>query len=242
MTCICRRGALSKIAGFGVGAAVLGTSAPLLAIAPIPFPTTPMRLARTLTRDLGESASLSVERHWIVRFSQQGRGIVLTGEQTFAKVKAPTNLAPIAQIEEQRSTADMWPILLSPGGMIVGAGEYTRQADVKNAVKAAQSLISASPETAGSAATHALYLGHLQRAAGGLIDQLPSDLFFPNDEKPRFVHETINLPEGQEGELSVSYTAAKSEEGWLQSAQRSVLTRVGGTARRASEAWTMTAI
>ncbi|GMN02519.1 hypothetical protein [Erythrobacter sp. MTPC3] len=242
MASIGRRDALFKIAGYSAGMAAFGMGGSLRALPPTAIPAAPMRLSRILTRDLGEMASLSVERRWTIRFALQGRGIVLTGEQTFAKVTAPANLTPIASIEEQRSTADMWPILLSPSGTIVGAGRYTQEADVREAVRTAQSLISASTQTAGSAASHAENLAQMQRAAGGLIDQLPPDLFFPHDEAPRTIREDVDLPGGLSGELAVSYTATKAAGGWLQNAQRSVVTRIGSSSRRATETWEMAAI
>ena len=201
-----------------------------------------MRLTRRIERQLRDGKVLTVTRSWEVRFSSQGRGITLMGQQTGASVDAPAELAPLAEIERDRSTDGMWPILLSETGLIVAAGNYTREEDLALAVRRAEAMIARRGDGADARARHGRYLAEMSNASASLFDQLPPDLFFPSG-KPHQMVRQVSLPSGETGEFSVTFEAeADPAKGWLNEAKRIIVTRLGESERRASEIWSMDAI
>ncbi|MFL0355138.1 hypothetical protein ACI5KX_01560 [Erythrobacter sp. GH1-10] len=210
---------------------------PILAASGISIPAGSMRLTRRLERGLHDGASIVVERDWRVDFSRQGRGIAIDGTQISVRVDAPEKLAPLAKIEESRSTADMWPILLSEDGQILAAGEYTRDEDLAEAIRMAEKLIAQRKEPPEKKAQHREYLARMQQAGSSLFDQLPPDLFFPRGGNHETVRE-ISLAEGLKGEFFISYSAETAAgRGWLAHARRRVITRIGDETRRSQEDW-----
>jgi len=82
-------------------------------------------------------------------------------------------------------------------------------------------------------------LMRIQAAGHSLLETLPPDLFFPQAGAWRDLRK-INLPGGGQGEFEVQYrTAAAPRTGWLETARRDVVTRIGSSARRSSEIWSM---
>lgn len=237
MVGVTRRGVL---AGMGVPALALVGGRHVLARAEIALPEGPMRLTRRLERGLRDGASIVVVRSWRVDFARQGRGVSIIGQQLSALVDAPKKLAPLARIEETRSTDDMWPILLSGDGRIVAAGEYTREEDIAAAVSEAEAMIAARPSSADIKKQQRQYLAQLHRSGGSLLDTLPPDLFFPAIEQ-RETRRPVELPAGLKGEFVMSFTAKKAvDRQWLAEAERSITTRIGDDERRSSDRWTLT--
>lgn len=201
-----------------------------------------MRLVRRLERGLRGGAVITVERIWQVAFAEQGSGVAITGEQIDASVDAPAKLAALARIEESRSTADMFPILLTTEGRIAAVGPYTKQADLNEAVRLAESEIARRSLPPDTKRQQMLYLAQLQRTASSFLDQLPRDLFFPVSEPTRSVRK-VNLPNGLLGEFEVAYEARTApQQGWLDLAVRRVVTRIGDSVRRSREVWSMSEI
>lgn len=222
----------------GLGSGVKGA----LAQSGLAIPGGPMHLSRRLERGLGDGARIVVDRSWQVEFARHGRGIAIRGEQISAKVDAPAKLAAIAEIEETRSTADMWPILLSEEGLIVATGDYTRKEDVAAAVRSARSILADREQGAEALALHETYLAQLQKAGQTLLDQLPPDLFYPAGDARQTV-EPVALPGGVTGEFALFYSSEKSlAGGWLAKASRKIVTRIGDDKRTSVDEWMMAAI
>lgn len=232
-----RRGAL-----FG-GSLLLGaglTPNIAQAQAAISAPSGPMRLSRMITRTLRGGAMLRVDRSWQIAFRPQGTGFSIMGEQLDAKVQAPPSLASLAAIEEARSTADMWPIMLSEQGEIVAAGSGIREEDLAAAIREAEAMIAEREVPASIREAQAQYLAQIQRTVNSLLESLPSDLFFPKMGPMRTV-QTLELAEGVTGEFEIIYDAVPAQEGaWLGKAERQVITRLGDSRQRAIEEWTLT--
>nr|WP_298931821.1 hypothetical protein [uncultured Erythrobacter sp.] len=231
---------------FGLGLGVAGCAGlsglPVSAMEPIAIPAGPMRLSRRITRHLGDGKAIIVHREWQVAFAAQGRGITVSGSQLMAKVDAPEQLAPIAKIEQERSTDGMWPILLSSNGHIVAAGDHALESDISAAAQTAQEMLAGTAQPASRQARHKHYLAQMQQASAALIDQLPADLFFPAGRDQQLVR-AIDLPEGMKGEFELIYTAKSAPGGaWLSKATRRITTRIGGDARTAQEDWVLAEI
>ena len=227
--------------GFAAGVGLSVTPGTLRAHQRIAIPTGPMRLTRRIERSLSGGAALTVERSWQVDFAQQGQGVRIVGQQLDARVDAPPSLAPLARIEESRSTDEMWPILLSDTGLILAAGNSLQQEDVNAAVRAAEQMIAARDIPASLKAAQLEYLPRLQQAGASLLETLPADLFYPK-LGPQQTARAIDLPDGLTGEFVVSYDARACDAGgWLERAVRRVVTRIGDSERHALEEWLLAA-
>lgn len=234
-----RRSAVRTLFGLGIAGALAPRAA--LAQTPADLPGGPLRLTRRIERSLRDGGHVAVERTWEVEFAHQGQGIAVRGKQVRVAVDAPPALAPLAGIEEARSTADMWPILLTGSGLIIAAGNGARADDISRAVRVASDMISARPVPAAQAQREIQYLAHLTKAGATLLDRLPDDLFFPA-AGPMHTVRQVDLPGGLVGEFELSYEATTAVgRRWLASARRQVVTRLAGTWQSAREDWSLTA-
>jgi len=234
-----RRGAMGAFLGLGICASVGLFPAVARANGSVAIPTSPMLLSRRIERSLKDGASLSVDRSWRVNFASRPQGISISGEQIEASVSAPETLAPLAAIEEGRSTDEMWPIMLSADGRIVRSGMSTREDDLAAAIEQAQQMISSRAIPASEQEAQMQYIAELAKAGSSLLARLPDDLFFPRLGPVRSVRE-VELPGGLTGEFEVSYSAVAASSGnWLARAEREVITRLGGSEQRAHEVWNM---
>lgn len=232
-----RRGFLGSFARItAVGAIALG-GGPALARSRVAVPDGPMILSRRLVRGLHDGKAIIVDRSWQVVFETRPAGIMVTGQQLSARVEAPSKLAPIAQIEETRSTAQMWPIELAHDGRILSAGTYTEQRDIDAAIREGRAIIEASTGSESDKVQKLGYLSQLEQAGGSLLEKLPSDLFFPAGAKSEVV-DTVQLPGGITGTFEVVYTSIPAgENSWLARSERRVTTRIGNDARQSSDSW-----
>lgn len=223
---------------------ILGCAGPVslwpltaLAMGPVPIPKRPMRLLRRLERSLTGGERLIVIREWRVDFREEGGAITIGGVQIDAQVAAPASLASLAAIEQSRSTADMWPIMLSSDGMIVATGIETTEADLAAALNVTQRIFAERGAPASQQAAHRQFLRELERARTTLLERLPDDLFFPAGKPMRTVR-PIASADGLTGEFEVSYDAIPAfEGGWLGRAERRITTRIGQYEQHANELW-----
>lgn len=229
-----RRAAIeSLVAGFALAAL------PLSAASPVGIPLQPMRLTRLLARELRDGKRIVIERSWLVGFAAVGNGFSLTGHQIDVSVDAPEEIAAIAEIERNRPTDGMFPILLGADGLIEAAGKMERPQDVAAAVEKAQEMIANAAMTGAERHQAGYYLAQIQNAGGDLLESLPRDLFFPRGTS---VHETrtVDLPDGSRGEFEFTYSAeADPVSGWLDHAERRITTRLAATERNSIERWSM---
>ena len=227
------------IIGIGLAAATGLGFTPTFALnrSPLLLPDTPQILTRRIERSLLNDVWLTIRRSWQVHFMRDGHGIVLTGDQVSVEVDAPASLAPIAAIEESRSTAGMWPIRLGESGLIFAAGNGVRAEDLSAAIDMAEEMIAAKPIPQAEKDVQREHLASMQKAGSNLLDRLPDDLFFPTVGPMRAVR-SVELPGGMTGEFELSYAAhAVPGSGWLDWAERSIVTRLAGTEHIAREFW-----
>lgn len=229
------------VLGAGLGAVAFAVPPARAAMARIAIPEMPMRLTRRVERGFARGERVGVTRSWEVAFDRGGRGIALSGTQLSARVEAPADLASIAAIEERRDTDDMWPILLSQEGMIIGAGGGIAAQDRAAAMREAERVIAAKRLSADEAHRHRAFLAQLHYVGGTLLAHLPEDLFFPRGEPVRR-SEALVLPDGSEGRFEVVYLALRAAgRDWLGEAMREIVTRVGEEELRARENWRLEA-
>ncbi len=225
-------------AGIGLG---LGPAA-AFAQSRVILPEGPLLLTRRIERSLIDGKWIKVGRRWEVAFSRQGQSIALTGRQLDCQVDAPPSLAPLSAIEKSRSTAEMWPILLNGSGLIFSAGNGVAARDVDKAIEVAQRMIAERPIPASERSALREHLASVRRTSASLLEKLPDDLFFPVAGPMRAVR-SMELPGGTVGELELSYSAmAVPDKGWLDRAERMIVTRLAGTEQIAREYWELRAV
>lgn len=124
---ITRRSAINaSLTAFIAGSAAyawLGGS-PAFAAPTVSLPTGPKRLSRILKLGLFDGGAITVTRRWRVNFAPQGSGIAINGAQVYADVDAPRTLSRLAEIERNRDTNAMFPILLSPPIALTETAEW----------------------------------------------------------------------------------------------------------------------
>ena len=198
-----------------------------------------MVLSRRLERPLSDGQKIVVTRKWLVRFTNFSQGISVSGHQIDVQVDAPMNLAALADIERNRSTDGMFPILLTPSGLISTAGNREAASDVARAVRTVENMIAESGASRGEQLAAAQMLAQLQMASGSMFDNLPPDLFFP---RGKAVHDIrpVYLPDGSKGQLELDYDAQTAPAAsWLHHASRKIVTKLGDSARYALEIWSL---
>lgn len=205
----------------------------------IDLPAGAMILHRRVERPLSDGAMIVVARSWEVRFARSGQGAVVDGRQVDCIVEAPAKLNGLAEIERDRSTDDMFPILLSSDGRIVGTGMPDDEGELVQAVRIASDLIGHSNKSGQEKETALRYLAVLQAAGNSVVNTLPPDLFYPAGSDQHDLRK-LSLPNGQLGEIELIRTSQRAiGQHWLDKSVRRVVTRVAGTSQESREIWTM---
>jgi len=238
-----RRGALRLSAKLGSGSVMaISPAGRLLAQPSIQMPDMPMRLTRRLSRGLRDGSAIVVTRNWRITFAPQARGIAINGEQTGVTVDAPPVLKTLTEIEANRSTAGMFPILLSPTGTIVAAGEMTSRTSIDAGMRQAVALFEQRKGSAQTKEEQIRVLARLRKTGTSLLDEMPGDLFYPSVTPLREVR-SLNLPDGSTGEFEIGWEAThQTGSTLLKSARRKVITRIGSSIRISSEDWSLEAL
>lgn len=198
-----------------------------------------MILSRRLVRNLHDGEQIIVDRNWEVQFKRNSRQVEIAGRQVSANVQAPANLKALADIEQSRRKDGMFPLVLSEAGLLVGGAPSNGRAAIADAVNAAKQMIAQSSLPLSDRTQSTQHLLQMQQAAARLIDTMPADLFFPS-RPPVLDRQTISLPDGSIGEFEVRYEATSVPQGgWLDRAERRIVTRVGASERYSNEFWTL---
>ncbi|HAU22873.1 MAG TPA: hypothetical protein DCS24_09845 [Erythrobacter sp.] len=212
---------------------------PAIAAAPLDIPSGSMMLGRKLERDLPGGAKIVVDRKWSVEFWRLANGIEVSGSQVSARVRAPEKLRELVLIEERRPTDGMFPIALSPSGLISRIGEVEDPDSMQAAVREAEEVIASLPHDEDEKADMRQAVARLSAASNSIIEVMPPELFFPNNTRFEDSRQ-MPLPDGSFGEFKVIYSANRStDDPRLERAEREVLTRIGQDSQRSREVWTM---
>jgi hypothetical protein len=201
------------------------------------FPAGPIRLRRELERGLGGGASLIVTRDWECRFFANREGARIEGRQVDVSVMAPPALAALAEIERKREVSGLFPLKLDRGGAIVGwpSGE----ANVARAVERAAREIDKKAVEQSAQADAKRYVAEIGRTAAELVSQVPRDLFYPQTGK-RTETRSLDLPGGEKGSYEITiFAKSRRSDGLLETSERRIVTRIGGSARVSRETWTI---
>lgn len=195
-------------------------------------PDCDMIYRRVLQRQLPGGYRITTSRDFLVRFAARAEGgYMVNGQQVAAQVDAPPHLAALARLEEQRVEAGIFPLALDAQGLIVDGEE----------VPSSQQVAVALDEVRRRFADHGAEVRDLLEAlhASGarLTAQMPRDLFAPVREEVE-QRETIVLPWGDAGEVSVRFSASRAADTRLMRfASREVATSLEGDQRLTTEHW-----
>jgi len=200
-------------------------------------PAGPMLYTRRLERPLADGARLVASRSFAIRFAPVDGGYRVTGTQVGVEVTAPDRLAAFARIEREREETGPFPLLLDAAGRIVGGPAAPLSAQLDAAVREAIAELDARPRDPAERAELLRFVDAVHQAGGRLTTELPADLFAP-PATLRSERRRVTLPNGQAGEVTVTFSAsADPATGLMRQAMREVLTELEGDRRRTLESW-----
>jgi hypothetical protein len=202
-------------------------------------PAGPMTFTRRLVRNLGDGNALAVSRSFAVRFAHRIDGWSIAGRQVAVSVDFPERLAPLAALERQRTEVDLFPVLLDGRGAIVGGPEPHLARELDEAVASVTRGFARLAHTADEQREHAAFVRALHDAGARMTALLPVQLFAPGGEALTAMRE-LTLPDGSEGTIAVSFTAAADPlTGLMRQARRDIVTTIAGDSRLTREDWTL---
>lgn len=205
-------------------------------------PSGAMRYTRRLERPLADGLRLVASRSFVVRFEPVEGGYRVTGEPAGVEVSAPERLAAFARLEREREDPGPFPLRLDAGGRIVGGAAAPLSAQLDLAVREAIAELDARPRDPAERAELLRFVDAVHKTAGRLTTELPADLFAP-PSRPRTERREVALPNGEAGEVTVTFSAAADPAtGLMRQAVREVLTELGGDRRRTLESWQLVAL
>jgi hypothetical protein len=203
-------------------------------------PTRPLRYTRSLRRELIDGAAIEAKRFFTVRFVPHAGGYRVEGEESAPpQVSGPAMLDAFLRLERERRGTSLFPLALDRAGRIVGEPSHAGSPQLEHAIEEALQRIAASDLEANSQAAARTFLIGLHQAAASLVATPPSDLFRPLSA-PHDERRDVALSGGGSGTVSVAFTASTDPAtGLMREAERLVLTRLGQSARRTVERWTL---
>lgn len=198
-----------------------------------------MVLLRNVQRELADGAMIAVQRRWSIEFIPDSVGFLVTGQQLSADVSAPPALEFLAQLERERVESGLFPMHLSPQGVITGAGSTPDSTQFNRAAALAKDHIARAKLTEGDEQAAQRMLASLQQSTAHLASKLPHDLFFPKNAEWHGERD-IALPNGEAGKIAIFFNARLCADGGvLAHAERQIVTTVGITSRTAQETWSL---
>jgi hypothetical protein len=197
------------------------------------------RLDRFLVRELSGGGAILVTRQWRIGFAQAENGMTVTGAQIAVEVAAPPALGELAELERSRSASEIFPLTLDSAGLIRSAGGRPGEAALVRALETGRMLIQALPLAEAERYDARRFLAELAGLGAGAVSRLPRDLLFPRPGRDSTMRD-IALPGGETGSILVTASAsAAAGTGLLIASERQIVTRVGDSARRATERWSL---
>lgn len=203
-------------------------------------PTDPMRYSRSLRREMVDGAAIETERCFTIRFVPRAGGYRIEGEESAPpQVSGPAVLEAFLRLERERRETGLFPLVLDPAGRIVGEPSQAGSPQLDRAIEEALHRVTASHLGADDQAAAQAFLAGLQHAAASFVAAPPAALFRPLST-PLGEHRDVALPGGRTGTVSVTFTGTTDPDtGLMREAERLVLTRLGKSARRTIERWTL---
>lgn len=201
-------------------------------------PDDPVVVTRTVWRNLRDGKQIVVHRSYLIEFSANGDGYLVSGRQIASDVEAPPALEPLARLERSRADSHAFPLYLDITGRIrlgpAPAGDATRLSghDAARALIAGAHL---SPADEREARTALASLTTQESAV-----PWPLDLFNPR-QSSQTDRRTVALADGSIGTLTVTVQAeTRRADGLPHKVTRDVISDLGSSRSVSREEWTFT--
>ena len=202
-------------------------------------PASPMIYTRTLVRELGGGAALTVTRGFAVRFAPHDGGFRIDGRQVSVAVDAPERIAALAKMEEERVEDGLFPLDLDLAGLIVDGTLCSNLEMFDRAVEMASRQIADQRLPRAEAEALQQFVTAIHKASATLSSGLPRTLFAPIPGTTTDRRE-VALPDGGEGAVETVFEASVDETtGLMREARREVVTMLGDSSRKAVERWSL---
>ena len=201
-------------------------------------PPVPMLLARELHRALSDGKEVVSRRTSEVRFVPEPGGYRVEGRLVAVDVQVPPHLEALAALERARSDEGLFPIHLTPRGLIAEQ-RSTAIPGTPQTRSLVDSMIAKStlpPGQRGSAKGFvATLLAHPELAGG----HWPAELFHPITGTRRDMRDYA-LADGSPASTTVEMDVrGDGPGGLLQRYDRAITTEAAGSVQRSREIWTL---
>lgn len=199
-----------------------------------------MFLSRQIRRELRDGKEIVVTRRYRVSFDATANGFVIHGDLLGTDVDVPEPLAGLAAIERQRPDTTTFPMKLDVTGLIIAEQTAAPSALPPSARSLAGRLIAGAGLMALEQGQAEEFVDRLFSMQGPVVSQWPEALFRPSGGA-QVARDTLRLPGGREGKVTISLTPQSSRPcALMQRMDRTIETRVDGVSRRTQEIWTLT--
>lgn len=199
-------------------------------------PDGPMLLSRALHRPLPGGAEVVTVRTYEIRFHRTPEGYRIDGMLLTADITVPPRFEALAQIERNRPDTGLFPMTLDHRGRLLPV--QSREPD-DSAQRAGRLAASKIPDrlSAGEARNARAFIGRISE--NPVHTAWPDELFAPEPGK-HSATQTIPLPDGKTGQVSVEIEASNdTQTGLLSRLTRRVTTDLDGSQRVTIETWTL---
>ena len=197
-----------------------------------------MILTRALRRSLSDGKEVVTRRSYEIRFVAEAGGFRVDGRLVSVEVEVPPRLAALAAMERARADDGLFPLHLTPRGLIAEQQDETNPGTPQTR-QLADRMIAKMPippgERVDARGFITTLLAHPEIAGG----HWPAELFHPmsgTSEESR----DYALADGSPARITATITAhGDGPGGLLQSFERVIVTQTHGMAQENHERWTL---
>ena len=197
-------------------------------------PSGSFRLTRELHKALSRGQKIVTRRSYDISIVRDGAGWRVDGRLADSQIEVPPELAMLAELEKGRKDAGLFPIYLDRTGLIVGQRGVSDAATITAARAVVGGAIAKAPLASGEHAVAADMVKRIVASSESGGGKWPADLFRPTAGR-RSESQSMSLPDGSEGRITVVVEAQGSGDGLLEQFARSVVTEQAGSRRETRE-------
>ncbi len=197
-------------------------------------PTGSFRLTRELHKALSRGQEIVARRAYDISIARDGEGWRVDGQLVDSQIESPPELAALAELEKGRKDAGLFPIYLDRNGLIVGQHGSGDTVPIAAARAMVSGAIAQAPLTSSDHAVAADMVKRIVASSESGGGKWPVDLFRPTAGR-RSESQSMPLPDGSEGRITVVVEAQGSGDGLLDQFSRNVITELAGSRRETRE-------
>ena len=197
-------------------------------------PSGTLILTREMHRAMSRGQEIVTRRSYEISMVREGEGWRVDGQLVDSQIEAPPELAVLAEMEKMRKDARLFPLFLDSNGMIVqqhGSGDPALATAARAMVNGA---IAKAPLASGEQAVAQDMVKRIAASSESAGGNWPADLFRPAPGR-RAESQTMPLPDGSEGRMTVVVEAKSTGDGLLDHFARNIVTELAGSRRENRE-------